>query len=186
MKDKVLVGRVNACIGNTRWDAQRLFITWFARWLTHIQQWGSTCRCPDNIERSAANLPVECWKKGRLMHAAYDHASGELAKGRMEAESCGVDKFDNDYVLLNQAQGSVKAACGLALDQIAYLDCIPYLIARVGRPGIAQRCNALFDGTAFEHPHPVSIELLGHGSHLRPLIESVPPEGGHAIAPSVG
>ena len=62
-----------------------------------------------------------------------------LRAGRDDVNRWTVAAVGGDQALLASVKGAVGGLYYLAELQLSYLDCIPYLLARLGEPGVAAR-----------------------------------------------
>jgi hypothetical protein len=155
------------------WLLQFGFVSWMAEWLGTIQAWGGGCPCHDRDDPAAAS----CDQKGRRLHQAFEYASVALKRGLDQANAWTPARWNDNVEMWRCVQASTRDAYVLAMEKIGHLDAIPYLLARIGQPGIAARCVAQFEARDVAAHHRVSVEFLGVGSPLRYDVEQVLHDG---------
>ena len=115
---------------------------------------------------------------GRLVTVAHDHATGVLRAGLAEANGWTPARFaGGDRLFLSKCQGVVRLAYHFAVERIAYLDTVPWLLGRLDDPGVAARALAQYDGANVAVHDSVSREILGVGGRFRADVEAIAPDG---------
>lgn len=150
--------RVTEAVQSAEFRRQWGVVAFIAEWLTKILRWCGGCSCCPPPESRHAERK-SCPMIGRRLQEAYPVTSSALRDGLALAESWPALKF-GDPSLLADAQGAVRCAYALALEKISFMEDIPYLAARIGDEGIAQKCLDQFDGAPVERQHPVSVRLF--------------------------
>ena len=155
------------------------FVLWFCVWLGGLLRWIGTCPC--NHDKG-----VVCWWRGRWLHKAYNKALEVLREGLDEAAQWPMHRFRDNQVVWQQGVAAVRQVYALGREGVAYLKTLPYVLARLEEPGIAQEAIDLYAAAPAHLHHPLSNEFLepGHGSGLRPMVEAIDDAGGN-VAPAL-
>ena len=176
-EDKSKLRKVCFALSNNAWALQFSFVTWLAGLLGDLLQWGGGCECHE-AERLRGEA-VGCPNAGRRLRSAYQKACQVVTAALREANAWVAADWGGLPLLVASLQGCVRGMCALSLRKIAYLDRIPYLLARLCEPGIRQRCEAQWAAVPPEGHHRVSHEFLNpaHDSGLQPLVAAINPDG---------
>ena len=81
-------------------------------------------------------------------------------------------------MLVRQMQSCMKGAGLMYQEKLAYLDCIPHLLARLHMPGVRSRCFAQFNEAPEQYQDSGSVEFMGVGSLLRADMLAMSDDGG--------
>ena len=117
-------------------------------------------------------VTVTCVKRGRLVPYAYDYACEKSAEILQEALAWTIEDWDDCLDFLDKAVAVVRATATRALQQIAFLDCVPYLFARLGyEAGIRPRLYAQYAQPGTHQRRTESI--MDPDGELRPAIDAM-------------
>ena len=127
--------QVLAALRSDIWRRFLDFVAWYCAWLGDLMSWGQGCACHGASEGSE-----RCPWKGRRLREAHAHATAALRRGLEEANQwceaswgCGTAWLD--------MQACVRGTFSLATRKIRFMDRIPYLLAKLGQPGVKAQCN---------------------------------------------
>jgi len=153
------------------------FASWFCEWMDRLMSWvgGCPCNCPQS---------KPCDKRGRRLPDAYEYAKTTFDEGLGEANSWGIHEFGGFVYIWQQGLAAARAVFQAGMDSIGYLDTLPWLLARLRKPGIAARCIAEYALTDREHHHPSSNEMLDPADEesLSEDVAAIDPDG-NGISP---
>ena len=152
------------------------FVQWYCSWLGHIMRWGTGCACHEQALNAGED--VECHMKGRRLKEAYAYACAQLADGLREANDWTADHFNCGDHELPLLQGCVRGVFHVSHVKIAFLDKIPWLLARLNEPGVSTKCLQQWQSVGRRHHHPASTYVLEQGCQLRQDVEAIDPGGG--------
>jgi hypothetical protein len=125
LRDTVMAKHVHEALACQEWRAQFFFVSWFGRWLTHLQSWGGSCVC--HAECFLRGEAVECHKKGRLLRVAHDHAIDGFIAGMEDIEGWTVAMFNGDDKFMADILGIVRMVVALGEEKLAFMMKIPYV-----------------------------------------------------------
>lgn len=148
-----------AALSSPAWHSQFQFVHWFCRWLGGIMSWGRGCAC--HSEELRQGQQIDCPLKGRRLREAYAFATAELQKGLSEANSWGPEDWqfeDNDSWL--DCQACVRSVFEMATRKLSFLDRVPYLLSRLGEPGVRRRCEEQWSSCPPEKHHRVTRQFF--------------------------
>ena len=111
------------------------------------------------------------------MQYAYKHAVDSLRDGLTEANEFQPMEFGGRHDLLVQAQGCMRAAFLIGSEKVLHYDRIPFLLCRLGEPGVRDRCIDQFNQVDEALHHPLSAHLLAHWSPFRPMVDQMGADG---------
>lgn len=174
-RDSVSMGKMIKALRSDDWRRMLDFVSWYTNWLGSIMSWGQGCSC-HNMEL-AGGASVECPWKGRRIKEAYGFATVELEKGLKYANTWGPETWkcnDENWV---EMVGCVRASFHLALRKVAFLDKVPYLLARLGEPGVRDRCLSQWAACPADEHHRVTREFLHPEGGLRCDVEAMSADG---------
>jgi len=153
LKDRTGIEKIRKAFASDDWFAQWDFVFWFSSiWLGPLMRWIGTC-----VHNCAPG--VRCFFRGRLLPWAYDQAKRVLDCGLEVCNEWGINRFVYVYIW-QQGQAAVRAVHLAGMNGIAYLDELPWRLARLRQPGIAGRCMADWLLTAPQYHHPWSHWFL--------------------------
>eukprot|EP00959_Pyramimonas_sp_CCMP1952_P199995 4183244-Pyramimonas_sp.AAC.1 len=75
--------------------------------------------------------------------------------------------FDGVAAFTCHVQGVARSTWALSQQYINIFDALPYLIGRLGQPGIRDRALVQYASADPAHHHPLTNLVLGAGTHLR-------------------
>ena len=150
------------------------FVHWYSRWLGNLMRWVGTCRC--ECATGAA-----CFWRGRLLRDAFTTAQNYLQEGLDAANNWEMAHWRGHVHLWQQSTAAVRFAYARGCESIAYLDKLPWILARLDIPGMAGRIIGMFDAMPMHAHHPLSVEFLSphHPSGLRMFVDAIDEHGGN-------
>ena len=137
--DPERVKTVNAIVNNPMWMVWYSIVEYITVWITDIQSWGGGCACHEKEIMSSDGRNVTCWKKGRRLPEAYDYVVKALARGRDAINEWTVGRTGGDQSLLDSVQATARSIYYIGLRLTSYLDCLPYLFARLRTGNVRDR-----------------------------------------------
>lgn len=177
-KDRTGISQMLAALRSEDWMVQFKFVHWFCQWLGGLMSWGRGCDCHGDALR--AGQEVNCPLKGRRIREAHAFATQELRRGLAEANSWGPHTWPSGGASLwLDCQACVRSVYEMATRKISFLDRIPYLLARLGEPGVRRRCVEQWESCSAEKHHRVSREFME--GELRGHIDAMS-DGGTGIS----
>ena len=93
--DGVMVRQVGIALTDRHFKTQLDFVYWVCDLVCPIQSWIGGCDCVEHQEQYRLKLPVKCWKKGRRVKTAYDHATLTIAAGVVDANQWAEGAFNS-------------------------------------------------------------------------------------------
>ena len=170
-KDRVLADRVRQCLCDPTFPVQYEFVHWFASWVTKLQQWGSSCPCPEHKGQRG----VVCNRRGRLIHLAFAHASDAFRCALEELQEWRDGRFGGDIQFQHEVVSAVRATAARSLLKLHFLDKLPYILALLdsSQPATAARALAQFAEAPLGNHHRLTLHFLGPDSTIRQHIESL-------------
>lgn len=176
-RDGTAMRNLMEALGSQTWRNFLGFVAWYCDWLGRIMSWGQGCAChgPDGGAES-------CPWKGRRLPEAHAFATAALRRGLDEANAWTADTWNCGTEAWLDMQAAVRAAHRLATQKISFMTKVPYLLARLGHPGVKEQCLQQWASCPPHRHHRVSREFLEEGSQLRKDIEALTPEGGNMSA----
>ena len=176
-RDSATVRTANEAFAGNMWRRQFDFIQWLSSWLLGISSWVGGCPCHVPGDADAEG----CSMKGRRLKQAWAFVSQELGRGLAEANAWTEATWNLGLPFCLQAQAAVRIAYRLGHDKYAWLDDIPYILARLDEPGVAQRALQQYSMHGEGAHHRVSRAVLGEGRPLRLAVQSVLPDGSNIV-----
>jgi len=169
-KDPKTLRRVGICLNSVNFHWQFSFVLWFTSWLCEIQSWGK-----GSAERESGQH-VDHMDSGRRLAEAEVYVQRALRSGLDYASGFSQTMFDGaSREDVDIMQSVARASYTLAEKRHHYLGMIPWLLARLDQPGIAQRCLKQF--ASHRDHHPMSVKFLHCDSDLYPDVMAIQPEG---------
>jgi len=148
-----MVGRVQSAFTGEEWMRQWEFVYWLAHtWLGKLMRFVGTCRhgCPEG---------QPCFYRGRLLATAYETAKKSFEDALQECNEWAIGRFGFVYIW-QQGQAAVRRLFVTGMELIAYLDELPWLLARLRQEGVAARCLVKWALTPRDQHHVTSKEFL--------------------------
>ena len=175
LRDQKKIALAKICIEQVDWDAQFRFVQWYGRWLTTALRWGGSCLC--HQEEFDDGVLVQCDEKGRLVTQSYQYAEACFADGLAVSQQWSEVQFHGlPASFLAELRGAVGLVVGVGRKKLAFLDRIPFLIARIDEPEVRPRILQQWEEAAEADRDAVSAEFLEEGSPLRRQIDRMIPE----------
>ena len=134
--------------------------------------WGSDCPI-----HALGECFAGCLLKGRRLHQAYSHVWTILQSGLEEANSWTDYTWGLGVGTAARLQGAVRMVYHAAQQRLRWLNRIPWLCARIGEPGVAERCLAQWASAPAASHHRVSVRFVAPGGPLRDHVIAVQPDG---------
>jgi len=178
-QDRSHLDRFRHFLRTPSYFAELEFVAWYAKWLGEILRWVGTCR-------HGCARGVVCFFRGRLLRDAFPTAMQMLRDGYDEANAWEPSQWRGHLYLWQQSTAAVRFAFARGVECLSYLDKLPWLLARLDRPGIAKRAIDMFNAIPIHLHHPLSQEFLSphHPSGLQMLVLEVD-EDGCNVAPKL-
>lgn len=174
-RETTILERVEKALRSDAWRQMLGFVYWFTSWFGRLMAWGQGCPC--HHQELQQGMAVECSWKGRRLHQAHAQATSELRRGLDEANSWTAATWGLGYEAWLELQGCVRAAFHLGSRKVAYLDKVPYLLARLGEPGVRGRCLEQWSACPPEAHHRVTREFLDPRGALRRWVDGMAADG---------
>ena len=171
-RDRTGIKNLMEALGSKSWRSYLHFVCWFTDWLGTIMSWGQGCPC------HGVTLVGDCSRKGRRIREAHQYATVALRRGLDEANTWTAATWGCGLQECLEMQAAVRASFRIAEQKIAFLDRIPYLLARLGEPGVRARCLEQWGRCAADEHHRVSKEFLDPTGELRRGIDEMTDDGG--------
>lgn len=178
-RDRTGIATMLGALKSKDWAGQFFFVHWFCQWVGDIMNWGKGCSCHEDALRRGEDL--ECPMKGRRLREAYPHAKRELRSGLAEANEWGPQTWNaGGKPIWLACQGCVRLTFEVGMQKLAFLDKLPYVLARLEEPGVRRRCMDQWDSCPPEGHHRVTREFFE--GPLRQDIEAMNNDGTGASA----
>jgi hypothetical protein len=172
-RDKTGLTSVLAAFACDGWRRHTDFVAYVTRWLVGAMQWGAGCDCHENLLKSGES--IACDWKGRRLVRAHAFVVAELTRVLEASTKWSAETWMLSHAALIELQGCIRATCHLARRVFAWLDRLPYLLARLGEPGVARRCVEQWESCRADEHHRVSRKYMAGA--LRADIDAVRPDG---------
>ena len=102
----------------------------------------------------------------------------EVLQGALsEVNTWEAERFGGDRVLLRQAQACMRGSFLLAQEKVAYLDELPWLLARLQEPGVRDKCLLQWEEGAKYAGDSLTEEFLAESAPLRSDLIAMSPDG---------
>ena len=152
---------------------------WYCEWLVTIQSWGRGCLQQEHAKAAGRPEHYDHRWNGRRLPEAESYVYAKLKAGLDLCNLWHLGSFGGvSQDRLDEYQLCVRSAFTLATKRHAYLSTIPWLFAKLLRPGVKQRCLDLYKSNR-DH-HPLSHHFLHPEGHLRAHVEQLRPDGSGA------
>ena len=133
-RDTTELKNVLAAFGSKAWHRIFWFVAWFAEELTTLMTWIGGCPC-HNANALLGKIEP-CERKGRRLPEAHGQILQVLGRMSTEANGWGPTNFDDDVDLWREAQGAVRFIVTYGKEKAAFLDKVPYLLARLSQVSV--------------------------------------------------
>ena len=129
-----------------------------------LRTWGSGCNCHE-VDRMEGRR-VQCGLAGRRMRWAWPRIQEFLLRDRV-SETGSLPQMSSD--ITDEVAAAAAVLKGTVHDRTSFLDCLPYKLARLRAPGVAEQVLQRFDSMSEEGVphHRVSAHFLAKDSRLR-------------------
>lgn len=162
---------VCAACSDGEWMRKFNFTLWLTQWLGALLRWGGGCAChPGSSE--------PCDRKGRNLPRAHTEGLAKLRVGLSEANAWVEATYGGGQLFLDQVQGCARKAFAIAVQKLDHLDKLPFLLARLGEPGVRGRVLYQYSEAPPERHHRLTNDFLAEGSSLRAAVDAMDSEGG--------
>lgn len=148
-RDSEEAKQVCAALRSPAWHRMFHFVNWFASELTGLMNWVGGCSCHDVGDNSAE--AKKCTQKGRRLTEAYDKVLQVVTTMLDEANSWPPAHFGGDLELWRECQGAVRFTNLLAREKAAFLDKVPYLLARLSEASMGTAGQQASQGQGASH-----------------------------------
>jgi hypothetical protein len=175
MRDRVGLRKVLECIDSPLFHAQLRLVTWICKLTTGLTDWIGGCDCHGEEQR--AGTTVVCHRRGRRVHSAYLHAKATLEGGLTVCNAWTLGFCDGDADLLRHGQGCVRGLVVLAFKKLDFLNCVPWLLARLDEPGVKDLAISQFESELPCRHHRVTHEFLNPSENLRAHVDAIDDHG---------
>ena len=136
-REGVKVRLITDALASPMWESYFCFVEWFSAWLHRMMVWGSACSC--HQQEYDEGKEVTCPMKGRRLSEAYPWVCRQLADGLAECNAWDWGTWDLGAEILH-LQGCVRSIYALTLLKLDCSNKLPFLLARLGQPGVARAC----------------------------------------------
>ena len=151
-------------------------VRWVCSWVCDILRYAGACEC--HMAEFLRREPVDCMLKGRVLKSAFKFATERLTSGLAEANSWAPTHFDGNVQVWQSAQGCARSTFALGSLKVRPFGSVPYLLARLGEPGVRDAVVTQFNAAPAEAHHPVTLKVLSPSSRLRVDIDRMHADGG--------
>lgn len=128
---------VVAALKSASWHRLLEFVTWYTRHLTDLMEWAGGCPCHNSMDDSGR--AHKCDRRGRRLHQAYSEISRVLSDMLAEATEWTPNTFGGDVAMWQECQGMVRFTFVYGKEKSAFLNKVPYLLAKLGEACLADR-----------------------------------------------
>lgn len=136
-RDTVVVRNVVAALRSATWLALFRFVKWYTCKLEDLMNWVGGCACHEAALQDGR--AVSCDRKGRRLTEASAKVVDVLESMLAESDAWTEHFFNGDIELWREAQGVVRMSVEYASEKFAFLDRIPYLLARLPEAPLVAR-----------------------------------------------
>ena len=173
----------------TRGRKVRIIVTdpfWLAKWfvvsfittaLCYMQSWGIGCDCHVAEIKERGSVNVECMWKGRRMLKAYQFGMQGLRRMLAESNLWTLSSMRGNQVLLDSCQGCVRGIYYMGCRQLSYLNCVPYLLARLHEPGVRGLAVRQYLSCPRRHHHRETVRILAEDCIYAEDVAAIAPDG---------
>ena len=162
--------------GCEAWRRQTDFVMFLATWLVQLQQWGSGCDC--HAAQLLAGEDVQCAAKGRRLGTAAVVVETSFREKLLEVSEWTVNTWGfGQHAGLMQLQACVRFVVILGRRKFQWLQRLPYLLVRLGDPGVAAECKRQWLAAPPADHHRVTQRFMAEGSRFAEAIDRIQPDG---------
>ena len=157
---------------------EALFVTWYCELLDNMMSWIGFCDC------HAEGEGRQCWRRGRRLKHAYAYVRDTLSEALEEARRWTAASWDGFEWLLHEAQATIRYIYVLGLQNVAYMEQLPWLLVRLDEPGVLQRCIHQWNSTPRDAHHNVSNFFMDpeHVGGIWSDVQNIDAMGGNCSA----
>ncbi|CAK0908732.1 unnamed protein product, partial [Prorocentrum cordatum] len=182
VRDRVRVDQVLGALASPSFEYEFELIHWFASWMGRLMAFAGYCPC--HPEKWNTGEKFSCERTGCVLGLAFDYSMAALRAGVAEANSWSADRFGPYPHLARDGQGMARATLALGALKVKFLDDLPYLIGRLGQPGIKDKCLILYNRHPPEHHDSTTLAVLQPGTALRAAVDAMGSDGSN-MSPSL-
>ena len=174
-RDTKEIQDVKQAMASDLWYAQLRLVLFLSRWVTTAQSWIGGCPCHD--EDLIAGREIKCWMKGRRLKQAWIYVEAHCEEALSRMNQWSVASFEDDVNFLAEATGGVRMVVRLAKEKMAWLNKLPYIICRLGVPGVRDVALAQFDSAPLERHHRLTVMVMSLDSQLGQDVRAMNADG---------
>ena len=160
-RDQALLRKFKEALHDQAWEDRFRAVAMYTAWVVSLQKWGAGCLC--HRDELVAGKSVACNRKGRLVHMAFDHASRHFTSGMEQASAWTPASFNGRQDLQVDVLGLYRRTQATGLLKLDWLECIPWLLAKLPFPGVRDRVLRQWESVPSERHHAISNMWLEQG-----------------------
>ena len=140
------------------WHLHHVIVYRFVRWVSRLQRWAGGCPCHAHDDPAGRGCP----RRGRRLPEAAAAAEAACGRALLKANGFHANTFGAEAspALLREAQGLWRRTVAALKVKVAFLDRVPYVLARVGEPGVRDRVLQQWDSRPPTHHDSVTRHFL--------------------------
>ena len=140
-----------------------------------MSNWIGGCSC--HAELFEAGGSFTCNEKGRRIQEAYSFGVGELRAILDECNSWAPETFGFEGRVFEETQACCRFAFALGMEKLEFLNCVPWLFARMNQPGVRALCVQQWESSSPSDHCALTVSITDPAGKLRSQFDAIEDDG---------